>query len=653
MKEKTILFGIAVFLWVIFYIPPVSAEVIISEFSIGKYIGGKALRTNGDDFIEIYNTGDVCVPLDGWKLRKRIQSGTESSIREIGKGKAIMPNDFFLWVSNEADTEYQKLANITSSATLTGNSSVALLDNNNSIKDSVVFGGNHTNPFTSSNSILNPGDGLSHTRDLSSLEWENAGTIPSPTGSSISVNNNNDLDGDGCPDPPPIIYDASVRLNELLPNPSGDEKINEFIELYNTSNETIDLSSWIIKDASASGKYVFPSNTKIQSKSFLVVYRSTFDFALNNNTPNETVSLLDPNQEEKDKISYTKTKENVSLNYTPSGLRGGMPTPGAENQLNNLPETNKKVPKKGYRGTPVMFNAKGKDRDGDTLKYVWNFGDGHKSYKEKTSHKYEENGVYTVTLTTTDGSDDVTETFALKIESYPHPKIRITSLTPNPEGKDTDNEWLMLENKGKGNVNLKNFGIATGWKNLTNHPIREDFIIKSGQKIKLTRANSLFTLPNQKGKIELRAPDGKVLQKIKYKLKKSISENAVYRKKKGERWNLEETIEEPVDTNTEITPPPTEEEIKEESQIEEPAPAPDMNTQTEEENNEENPDFQETEKPEGSVLGASVIAETPSVVYDNTIAIPQKQKYSIISLLRQAFSNINSSLNNIFNISQN
>jgi hypothetical protein len=114
---------------------------------------------------------------------------------------------------------------------------------------------------------------------------------------------------------------------------------------------------------------------------------------------------------------------------------------------------------------------------------------------------------------------------------------------PNPSGKDSDNEWIMLENREKKTVNLKDFGVATGWKNLSNHPVREDFIIAPKSEAKLTRTHSLFTLPNQKGEVELRAPDGKVLQAIKYKLEKSAAENAIYNKEKGKHWTWQESGE--------------------------------------------------------------------------------------------------------------
>ena len=85
-------------------------------------------------------------------------------------------------------------------------------------------------------------------------------------------------------------------------------------------------------------------------------------------------------------------------------------------------------------------------------------------------------------------------------------------------------------------INLKNWSVATGWKNLINHPIREDFKIKAGKSKKLLRDICGFTLTNTRNKLELRSPDGKAVQKIKYDHgEKSIEEDEVY-KKIGNDW---------------------------------------------------------------------------------------------------------------------
>ena len=562
MKNKNILIGIALFLYVSFYIPSVDAQVIISEFSIGKYIG--TTNTNGDDFIELYNAGSKCIPLKGWKLRKRIQSGTESSLYNSFKnGDSIMPGDFFLWVSSKAKSEYQKLANAISSGTLTKNGSIAILSDDNSIEDSIIFGDGHTRSFSSSTILLNPGDGLSNERDISSLKWKNGSVIQTPTGSTPIVNN--DFDGDGCPDPPPMIYNSDIRINEILANPSGNESTDEFIEFYNTSDERVNLSSWSIKDSSTSGKYIFPDNTTIQPKDFLVVYRKVFSFALNNS--NETVSLLDPNGNVKDTVSYKTAFEDISYNYTASGWRGGIPTPGAVNQPNTPPEVKKHIPKDGYINVALSFDGEGSDENHDTLKYMWDFGDGHKSYKAKTTHTYKKEGTYIVTLKVTDGKDETITTSSITIESFPRKNVRIVAILPNPAGKDTGAERIIIRNNEKKKINLKDYSVATGWKKLVNHFIREDFFIKPKSEATLTHDNASFTLPNQKGKIELRAPGGKTLQKIHYKLDQPLAEDVWYIKEKGKRWEWKSPLKK-LSTNIvlkkEITLPPVPTQAKEE-----------------------------------------------------------------------------------------
>lgn len=532
MKTKIIFISIAVFLYIFSDVSAAGIEtnkIIISEIQITGLTGH-----SDDDFVELYNPNAAPIDISDYRLRYRNSTGTENSLNKIKSGICIAAHGYYLWANSNG--AFADIADTKTGTGLSSKYSLALLLPEGApspLVDSVSWENNHPFDESAYKFATSPTANKSMVRNVDTNDWLlDFSLIPTPTKSTSTL----------CPEPEPtpkVTYDMAVRLNEFLANPSLDEEENEFIELFNPSDTVVDLSLWILRDASASGKYVLPSGTKIQPRGFLVVYRSTFKFALNNS--DETVSLLDPNGEEKDSVSYKTAKEDVSWNYTATGFRGGVPTPGTVNQPNNLPQTREKVPKKGYRGVAIDFDARGGDTDHDTLKYTWDFGDDHKSYKERTSHTYEKNGTYTVTLKTSDGKDDTEETFTIGIESYPHLEIRITSLLPNPDGADTGNEWLLIENREKKTVNLKGYSIATGWKNLTNHPIREDFLVKSGKEARLTHDFSLFTLPNQKGEIELRAPDGKALQSIRYKLDKPVAENAVYQKEKGSAWKWDQS----------------------------------------------------------------------------------------------------------------
>lgn len=427
-------------------------SIIISEIQI-------AGKDTDDDFVELYNTTDHSINITGWELRRKTQGDktTRGTLfhkfepfqcdtqNPFLKTDTLSPHGFLLWTNKGGKAPFIDHFDVQSdnkmSPALTNDNSLALFDNKEVLINAVTWGSEHSKPFAPS--IIystNPPKNTSIERTpfdvffLSQLQ-------PTPTQSTPLSCPTPTL-----PNPPPDLpppqdpktVPITIRVNEIFPNPEAKGDSGEFIELYNFGSAAADISGWTLRDATKTGAYVFPSGTSLSASGYFVVTDQSFKISLNNT--DETVSLFDKTGTLIDTVSYAKTKEDVSLNYTESGWRGGTPTPGSANILNNLPEIREKVPKKGFKNTLIDFTARGKDSDGDTIKYVWDFGDGHKSYKNKTTHRYEKNGTYTVRLTTNDGKDDVTETFTLKMSSYDPPKVRITALVPNPAGNDTDNE---------------------------------------------------------------------------------------------------------------------------------------------------------------------------------------------------------------------
>ncbi len=340
-------------------------------------------------------------------------------------------------------------------------------------------------------------------------------------------------------DEPPAstpLHASFIRINEIFPNPDTPQDTGEYIELFNPNDVPVDLSRWYMTDATkSSGHYTFPAEKSIPAHGYFVITDTDFSFSLNNGK--EALSLFDPAGTIIDTTTYTTTVEGASLNWTEAGWRISRTlTPLSLNMVSNsLPTTKERVPKKGYRAFAIHFQANGKDTDGDQLKYVWDFGDDHKSYLEDTSHRYEKSGTYTVTLTTKDGSEETYETFSIKITKFDPPKLRITQLFPNPAGADTapGAEWIEIKNHSDKKVDLMGYSLATGTKKLTNHPIQSSFVIPKKSVRRLTREYALFSLPNQKGKIELRAPNGKPIHTLKYTFDSSLVDNTLLRKEKG------------------------------------------------------------------------------------------------------------------------
>lgn len=520
------------------------AAVLLSEVQIE---GEKA----ADEFVELYNESSDPVNLSGWSLRKKSVADVTakgSSLKTFGSNDTIPAHSYFLWTNSTSI--FKDIADATTSSTLSDNNSLALYDKSGTLIDSLTWGSGHTLPY-SPTLFGNPDKKESFTRDLATLVWSKMKTI-TPTNSKGEVYKEIVVTPVS-PESGPFI---TVFINEVLPNPKEKDDAGEFIELYNPGSTSIDLSGWEIHDASATGKYIFPSGKSIPALGYLIVTDQDFTLSLNNS--NETLTLWDKDKRVVHEVRYEKTKEGVALGLVGGVLRGmRAPTPGAANSENAEPVTKERVPKKGYRGFATEFRARGKDSDGDQLKFTWDFGDGHKSYKENTSHKYLKSGHYTVALTTDDGIDTTTESFDIKIEKYRAPKVRITAFIPNPKGNDSELEWIEIENHEKRAVNLKGFSIATGTKkkSITNHPIREDFIIPAKSARKLTREFSLFALSNVRGHIELRAPDGIIIQDLKYKFDQSLKDDVVLKKEKGKR--LETITPTDQEETTETTTPQT------------------------------------------------------------------------------------------------
>lgn len=543
MNIKIILAGVSIFLYASFDISVTQAQVPLSAIRINEIAWMGTDASQYGEWIELYNSSSSEIDLKDWKIYKK-KNGVDVTI--VSLTKKISPNGYYLIERTtpstpdpipgiEDDAREWKESGLSNSGEF-----LILKDASGDTVDSV----NGSNSWKINGSSKTIGDNTvpKKTAQYIDATWQTL--LPTPkmkNGDEAAKKDENKNNNESS-------TSLSVRLSEVFPDPSAKGDTGEFIELYNFGMEPTDISGWKILDASALKKksegtslsendyLIFPNIPIIDSGKYFVAkdIDSWFHITLNNTS--ETLSLFDKSDILIDSMHFDKTTSDISLNYTLSGWRGGTPTPGMANRTNSLPETREKVPKKGYRGVTLDFDARGRDTEHDHLKYTWNFGDGHKSYKETTTHKYEENGTYIITLKVSDGKDDILETFTLEIISLPHPEVRIVALLPNPAGNDTGNEWLLIENREKKKINLKGYSIATGWKNLVNHPLREDFFIKPKKQAFLRNPTSLFTLPNQKGKIELRAPDGKVLQDIKYKLDKSIADDVVYRKEKGSKW---------------------------------------------------------------------------------------------------------------------
>ncbi|MFH1226030.1 MAG: lamin tail domain-containing protein, partial [bacterium] len=245
----------------------------------------------------------------------------------------------------------------------------------------------------------------------------------------------------------PSPYANQIIINELLPNPLGDEA-NEFIELKNISGQVVDLTGWQINDNS-NKKYAINnvdfSATQIPSNGFFVLTRSKTGLALNN-TGGEIVELFGPDEQIVASVKYGGgAPKNQSYSRTSNGqwLWSQTITAGQENIIttpNKPPQAVINSPNEVLIGEIINFDGSDSfDPDHEAITYHWNFGDqSPASGQANPIYLYLTAGDYQVALTVTDsaGATTTTET-KIKVVGE-KTKIETTTATATNVKSDTN-----------------------------------------------------------------------------------------------------------------------------------------------------------------------------------------------------------------------
>lgn len=529
---------ISIFLFLVTFSPITKANAQIPEVVINEIQISGGIKKTKNSFIELKNTTTKSINLTNWKLRKITGSGINStSIKSFNppenKNIIIPSNGYLLWTNAEGDYLNLTLPELINNSTLYLNYSIGLFDENEILIDSITYGEEHVNTFLPTITYpVNPPINTSLERNLinNSFYIQNN---PSPQNNSFLEE---EIIEDEGPENQTPQKNLRLRINEVFPNPSTKGEENEYIEIFNFGDESIDISNFILKDASKTSKYVFPSGTIINPEDFLTIYKEISKISLNNT--DEKIYLLDANENLIDFLEYSETKEESSYGFDEVENRFRWSknlTPGTANLFDPAPDGKGKIPKKSYKNFPTEFSADGSSN----YDYSWDFGDGGRSTKHETTHIYKETGKFKGFLIIDNGTEEKKIDFEIEIKKYPKKSIDIIGVLPNPEGSDSDNEYIILKNNDKKSIDLSNWSIASGSnKNkLTNHPFTKSITIKKGEEKVIYNKYSNFSLPNQKGFVELRQPDGKTADKVSYSKEKSIGENELYKINTDKKWD--------------------------------------------------------------------------------------------------------------------
>ncbi|MBW6441192.1 lamin tail domain-containing protein [Patescibacteria group bacterium] len=503
--------------------------VVISEIQISG-------KTANDEYIRLYNPTSSQIDLTGWDLKRKTKTGTEYNLLNNLEG-IISSKGYFLigpranCGDNGSEDCYQgEMAlddEYTTNSFLAKNNTVLLYNENGLVVDKVGWG--EAEDFEGETIKEDLENGQTYSRKFNNgiiqdtnnnqndfkqagfMQGEGADDILTPPeqdkeGSSLnsgqSVNQEDESSGGQSvtnnDENLNIIFE--IVITEFLPNPEGSDKDNEFIELYNKGDTTVNIENFVLADKIGKiREFIIPKDTKINAKSYKVFYADQTGIVLNNSGDGV---LLKDNQgniiSETPLSGPAKEEQSYALDKNNNWTWTLKPTPRKENII-EIKEV----------------------KDATTITEDKKSNIQKKQEKEIDIEK--EN----------DLKKDINDEKVSETNGYDFSDgIVISEIYPNPIGNDNrqeNYEWIEIYNNSDREVNLKGWQIDDILnKGSKAYVITEDTIIKARNFLVFSNKQTKIVLNNLGDEINILWPDGEVVDNLKYeKAKEGFSYNWV------------------------------------------------------------------------------------------------------------------------------
>lgn len=346
-----------------------------------------------------------------------------------------------------------------------------------------------------------------------------------------------------------IQYPKYIIINEAFPNPATSS--DEFIEIKNIGVSEVDLTGWKLGDATEN-RFEIPLNV-IAPNSIKIFYRSVTKIALNN-TGKEEVRLFWPNDELASSLSYSGSSprgKSFSRDENGKWAWSLKITPGENNIIekeNEPPFAVIHSPKTALVNEILAFDASDSyDPDGDTLEFLWEFGDGRQDSREYPNQIYIKTGEYIIKLKVIDvkfASSTAKHQISIINKETEEQRNRetevvyISEFLPNPIGDEKEGEFIELFNPNSFNVDLTGWILDDGEGGSKQYNIPEETQILSNQYLLLAREETQITLNNTSDGVRLFNALGALVEEAKYE--KTFEGMSFIRNEKG-GWEMTRT----------------------------------------------------------------------------------------------------------------
>lgn len=470
-----------------------------------------------DEFVELFNTTNNLIALDGWHL----EDGSETETVLSGN---IQPGKFFLIerpkgsLNNAGDT-------------------VVLFDPSGKEIDSVTYG-TWDDGNLSDNAAV-PNDPTSLARKTDGQDSDNdyydfvlTMTITSGKANVISMPQQT---VNTSPINAPLVS-GSIVISEIHPNPKGSDSDDEFIEFKNIGKETVDLKNWKLSD-SGTKKYTITQGT-VAPGNFIIFKRTMTGIALNN-TGGDDVKLFMPTGVLADQAHYSGVAlEEQSYARSLEGTWSWTTklTPEKENIFEgggSAPVIALDVETEVAVGEPVIFDASDSTSESGKLTFEWEFGDGDKGEGSMVTHAYLRQGKFTAMVKASALSSSSTKKVVITVKdplafvggpAGDVSGILISEIFPNPAGVD-DNEFIELFNPTELAIDLSSMKLDDEDGGSKPYTIPDGTIISTGEYLVFKREETKLALNNTNDAARLLSSEEDVIVEIEFE---GVKEAAAY-----------------------------------------------------------------------------------------------------------------------------
>ncbi len=259
---------------------------------INEFMANPTGTDAGSEWIELYNAGGTTADVSGWQLQMGT-SAYDSHILSLPANTSI-PSQGYLLVGetnvvgkdvdagNGSGATSLELGNAGSNA-----DGLRLVDCTGAVRDSVVYGTPNSDNLIDDSKAAATSMAPGSPPDGQSLARTSDGVDTNLSAADFALDNT--PTPKAANDPGPIDTGTgkcenvgfAIKINELMPDPQGTDSGVEWIELYNATGASADLSGWKVAAGTStfSPDVTLPPGTTLAAGGFLVVGGTALTFA--------------------------------------------------------------------------------------------------------------------------------------------------------------------------------------------------------------------------------------------------------------------------------------------------------------------------------------------------------------------------------------